>query len=114
MHTLAQRVRRYSHLHTPYVWFRETCHSLNYYFRFPPFFFFTPPPEGADAGTGVSGRFAPCVTGEGEAAMACEGGVERAAEVGLRGLFVIFWIRERFSASKRPRKIEECVLNFKH
>ena len=90
----------------------ETCHSLSSYFRFPPFFFFTPPPEGADAGTGVSGKFAPCVTGE--AAMACEGGAERAVEIDLRGLFVIFWIRERFSASKRPRKMEEWVLNFKH
>ncbi len=46
--------------------------------------------------------------------MACEGCAEGAVEVGFRGLFVIFWIRERFSASKRPRKIEECVLNFKH
>jgi len=113
IHTpLVLRVGRYSHLRTTCVWFGETCHSLNHYFRFPPFFFFTPPPEGAGAGTGVSGRFPPCVTGE--AAVACEGGAGRAAEVGLSGLFVIFWIRERFNASKRPRKIEECVLNFKH
>lgn len=46
--------------------------------------------------------------------MACEGFAERAGGVGFGVLFVIFWIRERFSASKRPRKIEECVLNFKH
>ena len=45
---------------------------------------------------------------------ACEGFAERAGGVGFGILFVIFWIRERFSASKRPRKIEECVLNFKH
>lgn len=46
--------------------------------------------------------------------MACGGGAERAVGVGFRGLFVIFWIRERFNASKRPMKIEECVLNFRH
>lgn len=46
--------------------------------------------------------------------MACEGFAERVGGVGFGVLFVIFWIRERFSASKRPRKIEECVLNFKH
>jgi hypothetical protein len=82
---------------------------------FFPFFFFTPPVDALD----VLGKLEPCRTGE--TAAACAWGAESAAEaIGAaaaldgRRQFIIFWIRERLSASKRPRKIDEWVLNFRH
>ena len=65
----------------------------------------------------MPGKLEPCRTGE-AAALACAGdGESVTAGAGATGggrLFVIFWMRERLSASNRPRKMEECVLNFIH
>jgi hypothetical protein len=59
----------------------------------------------------VPGKLEPCITGE-AAALACAEGAESVAAgagAGAGGvrLFVIFWMSERLSASKRPRKMEE-------
>lgn len=81
--------------------------STNYFFFFG-FFFFTPPPAGpatlgVEAGVAVSLWDVSVVS-------ACK----IPATTGAGRLFCIFCISDRFSASKRLRKSDEYVLNFKH